>query len=110
MMLPLPGPGASFFDAAAAIEQRRVALGIRRPIQLRSRSARAGITHQGQLCLGCNQRIRPAERIKIDEDINCAIQSRRFRYWHATCHPQAVERAWNAARRGLLQRYSVLPT
>jgi len=87
------------FHIEDEIEARRIAEGIRRPVKLTVRRAQAGINHEGQLCRGCQQRVRAGERITIEEDVNCAIVARRFRFWHSEHHPVAVERSFNRLRR-----------
>lgn len=85
--------------AAERVEQARVAMGIRRPPEWVARTSKAWLRQAGQPCHGCYERIEVGERITIEQDANCAIEARRYRHWHATCHPVRVEREWNALRR-----------
>lgn len=80
-------------------EQRRISLGIRRPFHWVARRTTAGRKHEGQPCAGCDQWVERGQAIIIETDLNCAIEARRYRYWHLGHDPRSVERALNRVAR-----------
>lgn len=72
-------------------------------MELSAKRTKAGLKYDGETCRGCDDPIRAGQRIVIEEDVSCAIHSRRYRFWHTDHHPVAVERALNRLRRQVLR-------